>query len=458
MKVLSRRTVLRGAVAGGVVSLALPQLDAMLRPSEALAGGAAPEPFFGLFFWANGTPWHAGHGAEQGASGYPDLWTPGAVGPGVLVPGSTPSELCAPLARHSPVVISGLEPKTEIPGDPAGQGDGHMRGFMVALTGDRPRSVGFDHPSHTLTSLRPSIDQVVARDPAFYGTSPARFRSLHVGVSDARFHDYGHWNAISYNGPSSQNLPISSIAQLYSLLFDVPPDATETLRRARLLDAVREDAQSLRARLGAGDRARLDEHLEHVSEIQRRLELGAGASCVAPGMPGDGDVMGRADALARLLAVAVRCDLTRCFSFMLTSPASTHVFSALGAPDGMHKTCHDGLWEQVRAITRYHMECFATVLDRFAELTDASGASLMDRAVILGTSEYGEGWKHGNAEHPVVIAGGGAGRIVRGTHAREVGGNLSKAHLTALRALGLPYETWGWNGAETADSVAGVLV
>ena len=125
-----------------------------------------------------------------------------------------------------------------------------------------------------------------------------------------------------------------------------------------------EDAASLRARLGAGDRARLDAHLDHLGEIQRRLELSTGAACVAPAMPGDGDLAGRADAIARLLAVALRCDLTRVFSFMLTSPATTHVFSNLGVPNGMHKVCHDGEWEQVRAITRYQMQGFATVLDR----------------------------------------------------------------------------------------------
>lgn len=447
---LSRRTVLRGLAGGAVVSLALPPLEAMLTPRGALADAGDPGPFFGVFYWANGTPWHAGHTAE--ATGRPDLWTPASVGAGYA-----PSELLAPLAAHQPTVITGLTPHTEIPGDPPGQGDGHMRGFMVALTGDRPRSEGFDHPSHTLTALRPSIDQVVARDDAFYAGGATRFRSVHVGVSDARFHDYGHWNAISYNGPGSQNLPIHSIPQLYGMLFDVPPDADETLRRARLLDAVREDAASLRARLGAADRARLDEHLTHVDEIQRRLELSTGASCSAPAMPPDGDLRGRADAMARLLAVAIECDLTRVFTFMLTSPASTHVFGNLAVPDGMHKVCHDGGWDAVRAITRYQMECLATLCDRLAERTDPTGASLLDRGVILGVSEYGEGWKHSVAEMPALLIGGGQGRLARGVHVREPGGNLAKAHLTALRALGLPYESWGWNGAETRDHVAGLV-
>ena len=62
-----------------------------------------------------------------------------------------------------------------------------MRGFMVAMTGDRPQPETFDHSSHTLTSLGPSLDQRIAKDPGLYALQP-RFRSLEVGVSTARFH------------------------------------------------------------------------------------------------------------------------------------------------------------------------------------------------------------------------------------------------------------------------------
>lgn len=449
MKLLSRRTMLRGSVAGTALALGLPQLDAMLRPSGVLAGGERPRPFFGVFFWANGVPWQARHGSEQAAAGVPDVWTPPTTGPGAGM-----SEMLAPLARHQVTVLTGLEPKTAVPPSPPGQEDGHMRGFMVALTGDRIRPEGFDHPSHTLAPLRATIDQFVARDPSFYGASAPRFRSVHCGVSDARFHDYGHWNAISYNGPSSQNLPLMRPDQLYALLFSVPPDAAELRARASLLDAVREDAQSLRARLGVGDRARLDEHLEHVREIERRMTLATGAACAPPPAPSDGDLMVRANEMAELLAVALRCDLTGVFTFMLTSPASTHVFSNVGVADGLHKTCHDGLWEDVRRVTRHQMECFATVLDRLAEQTDATGASLLDRGLVLGVTEYGEGWKHSTNELPALLAGGANGRLARGVHVREEGGNFARVHLTALRALGIesggaPIAGWGWNGGET---------
>ena len=447
---IGRRTLLRGAVGGAAVGVALPALEAMLGPSGAYADGTDPGPIFGVFFWANGVPWHGGHGAQQ--AGHPDLWTPPSTGPGY-----TPSELLMPLARHPVSVLSGLEPKTAIPANPPGQGDGHMRGFMVGLTGDRIRPDGFDHPSHPLTALRPSVDQHVTRHPGFYGDEPSRFRSLVLGVSEARFHDYGHWNAISYNGPDSLNLPMLRPSQLHDQLFDVPADLAQLGGRARVLDAVMEDAAALRARLGARDRGRLDEHLTHLSEIQRRLDRSA-ATCEAPARPVDsGDLDERLDQMAELLAVALRCDLTRVFSMMLTSPATTHVFSHLGVPDGMHKTCHDGHWERVRAITAYQMEAFARFLDVLAGTTDATGASLLDRACIYATSEYGEGWKHSTAEMPVLLAGRACGALNERVHARERGGNLAQAHVTALRAIGLETPSWGWNGAETTEPVAGLL-
>jgi hypothetical protein len=447
---MSRRSFLRGALGGLGVALALPPLEAMLGEGRAAAQTPAYPPFFGLFYWANGTPWHARHGGEQAAAGYPDLWTPAATGAGFA-----PSPLLEPLARHRPTVITGLEPHTEVPPAPPGQEDGHMRGFMVAMTGDRIRPEGFDHPSHTLTALSPSLDQYVARHPGFY-TSAARFRTLEVGVSRARFHDYGHWNAISYNGPDSSNLPIMDPTALYDRLFAVPPDTREADRRRRLLDAVLEDAGSLRAKLGATDRGRLDAHLEHVRTLQRRIEVAA-PHCEVPGRPGDGgSLMEKTRTLGDLLALAVSCGLTRVFSVMLTSPATTHVFDHLGVPEDMHKICHDGRWEWVRDITRYQMECYAAFLDAFTA-PQPDGTTLLDRGLVYGTSEYGEGWKHSTKELPVVMVGGCNGALARGVHVREVDGNLCRAQLTALRALGLDEASFGKNGAQTSDVLPGLL-
>ncbi|CAN0021318.1 unnamed protein product [Laminaria digitata] len=450
---LSRRTFLRGCAASGAVALGLPLLEAMLAPKDATAADGV-KPFFGVFYWANGLPWTSKHGAEQAGGNFPDHWTPTANGK------YTPTPLLEPLAPYGVNVATNLRPTTQIPSAPPGQGDGHMRGFMVALTGDRPRSQDFNHSAHYLTSRRESIDQYVANHPDFYDPSaPPRYRSIEVGVSDARFHTYGHWNAISYNGPGSINLPIMKPSALYDRLFGVDLGGDENQRRALMLDAVLEDARGLEQNLGARDKQRLREHLEHVRAIERRFEASA-VQCTSPDRPVNrDDLIEKTRLQGQLLAAAINCELTRVFSFMLTSPASTHVFGNLGVPDGMHKTCHDGHWQRVYDITRYQMQAFAAFLEAF-DVPSPMGDTLLDRGVILGLTEYGEGWKHSVAELPAIIAGGGMGKLARGVHDRVADNNrsFSRAHLTALKALGLKDDSFGWSGGETRDPLSGFLL
>lgn len=473
-KRLSRRTFLRGSIAGlGTVSLGLPVLESMLDQNGALAQGSPP--FFGVFFWANGTPWHGEHAggsdvASQDPAEYrsrfgnvlhPDLWTPASQGANY-----TPSYLLAPLAGHRVNVATGLKPTMEIPASPGGQADGHMRGFMAALTGDRPRSMGFNHMAHALTARRPSIDQYVASHPDFYarGEAPV-YRSLEVGVSASRFHDYGHWNAISYNGPDSLNPATLSPHDLYQRLFSSSRSDQESAREVLLLDAVLEESRSLQQKLGAQDRQRLERHMDHIRGIEQRLQAGQQA-CMDPGLPPGTSLNLLEDTrqMAQLLAAAISCGLTRVFSFMLTSPASTHVFNEVPEvtlKQDMHTLCHNtegsqDSWESVKAATRYQMQCFATFLDAF-NTESMPGASLLEQGVILGTSEYGEGWKHSIKEMPVLLAGGGAGTLNKMVHTRLPTQSISMAHLTALRALGLKDASFGWSGGQTSEVIPGFL-
>ncbi|MEZ4293337.1 MAG: DUF1552 domain-containing protein [Polyangiaceae bacterium] len=448
---LPRRTFLRGALGGTAVALGLPALEAMLPAGSA---SAAPlPPIFGLFFWANGMPWHVGHGPGHAFDETPDLWTPTTTGEGY-----EPSELLAPLSPYSISVVTGLTPKTEIPAVPPGQDDGHMRGFMVAMTGDRIRPEGFDLATHTLSALRPTLDQHVAKHPQFYADDKPPYGSLILGVSTARYHEYGHWNSISYNAPDSLNLPVCSPAELHGMLFGLPPSAELRLRRAALLDAVMADAKSLERRLGAADKARVDAHLTHLSEIQHRLTL-TDTTCEAPDAPAlSEDLHLKTGIMAELLCAALSCGLTRVFSFMLTSPGSTHVFDNLGVPNDMHSTCHGGEWEPVRKMTAYQMEAFAILLQKMQATKDPTGASLLDRSLVFGTTEYGEGWRHSVAEMSCILAGTANGKLRPNVHVRAPDGNFSIAHVTALRALGLDTPSFGWNGGETSEQFSDLLV
>jgi hypothetical protein len=444
---LSRRRLLRGTLGGLPVALALPALEATM--GRAALAADSPEPIFGLFFWANGVPWHGGH---IGGDTHPDLWTPTGTGPGF-----TPSPLLALLGDHPYSVVTGLTPHTEIPSSPDGQGDGHMRGFMVATTGDRPRSEGFDHPTHTLTALRPTLDQLIARETSFYDAGVPRYRSLEVGASTSRFHDYGHWNAISYTGPDALNPATCDPSVLYERLFNFDAGTDSLLRRSALLDAVLDDAADLRAQLPAADRARLEAHMEHMYEVQRRLSLGAEA-CETPAAPGEStDLRTRADLISELLVAALACGQSRVFSYMLSSPASTHIFREVSVTSDMHTVCHSGDWDAVDRITQLQMSCFADLLDRLADARDPTGVSLLDRALVYGVSEYGEGYLHSVSEMPVVLAGRAAGGLQPGVHVREAGGNIARAQLTLLQALGLEFDSFGFNGAETASPFSELL-
>ena len=162
--------------------------------------------------------------------------------------------------------------------------------------------------------------------------------------------------------------------------------------------------------------------------------------------------------MADLLALGLKCGITRVFSFMLTSPATTHLFSNIpGVVNDMHTTCHAGQWDAVRDITHYQMQAFAILLDKLAAAEVAPGMSALDASVLFGTSEYGEGWKHGVQEMPVVIAGGGYGKLQKGRHLREPGGNMAKAHVTVLRGLGLDVASYGFHDAETSDDFSSDL-
>ncbi len=453
---LDRRTVLRGMLGGAACALGLPLLDAMRSDcGTALADGLPLPKRFGVFFWANGLPWHGAHGHPD----KPDLWTPATTGAGY-----NPSQLLEPLRGiHDRVsVITGLEPHTEVPPIPDGQGDGHMRGAAVALSSDRCRSEGFHHPSHVFAFNRPTLDQVIATTPSFVAPAGAgsqpRFKSIELGVSRALFHPYGHWMAISHAGPDKLNQPITSAADLWRHLFGVPTDTALLERRAGLLDAVSDDAKRLSSKLGVKDRERLDAHFSHLSELQKRLRATT-AACKVPAAPAgrSEDLKTELELQTRLLAVALQCDLTRVFSMMFTSPASNHVFSNLGVGAGMHQVCHDGNYNAVKAITTYHMQSLRIFLDVLASTQDIDGMSLLDTSVVLATSEYGEGYKHHPKEHPVLLCGRARGALKTGQHVRIPGGNLSRVHLTILRALGIDAKSYGFNGGATTEVLPGLV-
>lgn len=257
---VSRREMLRGAAYGSAVYLALPLLEAMLNNNgTALAAGNALPVRYGLYFWGNGLPWSVRHrGAVDPIFRNPiaddmvDNYTPTTEGKGFAV-----TDILRPLERHlSKInVVTGLEPKTQIPDSPVLLSDGHMRGICVALTADMINPVGFDHDTHTFAVNRMTFDQYIARHPQFYRDGVTQYRSLELGVSRAVMHEFGTWTCVSHNGPNSLNPAQRDPQKLFQQLFSSGPDMSEIGRRTHVLDAVSNDVRRLSARLGKRDQA-----------------------------------------------------------------------------------------------------------------------------------------------------------------------------------------------------------
>jgi hypothetical protein len=471
---ISRRRMLRGMLRGSAVGLGLPLFEAMLNDNgTALAAGAALPVRYGLFFWGNGLPWtyrHRGstdtvspgieHPLEDSLT---DLYTPLTTGKGFAV-----TETLKPLERHlaNINVVTGLEPKTAIPESPVGQSDGHMRGISVALTADQIRPEGFDHDPHIFAVSRATLDQVIAKHPQFYSDGAPQYRSLELGMSKAVLHDFGTWNSVSHNGPNSINPPIRDAQKLFEQLFSVKPDLLEVARRTSVLDVVAEDTRQLGARLGKRDRQRLDEHLTHISEIERRLNV-TRAACVTPATPasvvdGEVNVLDRLDVMADILVAALRCDVTRVFTVAFTTGASLMQMNGAGEINGtgahqLHDACHGGERDVITAFTKLNLTAYAKLLDKLTADQDVNGQTLLDNSVIMGTSEYGEGFTHSNKEHPFIFAGKAGGKLDTGWHVREEAGNMARAHLTVLRSLGIDAPSYGFNGGEATEPLPFLL-
>jgi hypothetical protein len=217
----------------------------------------------------------------------------------------------------------------------------------------------------------------------------------------------------------ADNSPSKVFARLF--LEGRPDEVRLQLRRLEdgrsILDDVRDQAGSLRAELGAGDREKLDEYLTSVRDLERRLVKDESwAKMPKPKIdakpPTDvansADIIGRAKLLFELAHLAFETDSTRLITIML--PGSTYVPPIQGVNLGHHDLSHHGKdpakLEQLKIVEQ---ETLKTVRDLLAKLkqTKEDGATLLDRTTVFLGSNLGDGSSHSVKNLPVLLAGGG---------------------------------------------------
>jgi len=397
-RALSRRTLLRGMG----TTLALPFLESMVPAFTALAQTPAKPPQrFGAVYFPNGAPMN--------------YWMPKTTGSELEI---TP--ILKPLEAHRDQLtivgnLSRAGGKTVT--DHAVSSAGWLSGVVAKQTEAEDISLGI------------TIDQVLAAQIG----QDTPFPSLEFATEDFSGYVGGcvpgysctYMNTISWSGPTAP-LPMEINPRVaFERMFGRAGDAGQRLARMRenrsILDSVADEARRLQGRLGARDRARLDEYLGTVREIERRIEqterrnTTSVNSVTAPiGVPEAFE--DHAAVMFDLIAVAYQADLTRVSTFMMAREASQRTYPVLAIPETHHDVSHHGNQPEKMAlhakIDTHFASLFAAFIDKLRASPDGDG-SVLDHSLIV----FGAGMSDGQAHsaYPLPLAAiGGAAKTLRG--------------------------------------------
>ncbi len=377
-------------------------------------------------------------------------WTPAAEGSAFDF-----SRILKPLEPHRRdlMVLSGLTQNT---GRALGDGPGdHARAAASFLTGIHPKkTAGAD------ISLGVSVDQIAAQKVG----SATRFASLELGCEDGRLvgncdsgYSCAYSNSISWRTSTTPLPPEVNPRAVFERLFG---DASETpeVRAKRLaynksiLDFVLDDTQKLKGDLGRTDRRKLDEYLDAVREIERRIEQAEhDHTQFTPTIEKPSGVpvefADHVHLMFDLMTLAFQADLTRISTFMICREGSTRTYREIGVSDSHHPLTHhrnNPEWiEKVTKINCFHLEQFAYFINKLKSTPDGDG-TLLDRMMVVYGSGLSDGNQHTHNELPVVLAGAGNGALRPGRHMRYPKETpMNNLYVAMLDHMGVPPEKIG---------------
>ena len=432
---LPRRTFLRGLG----VSLALPLLDGMVPAFGAIRASAAqPIQRLGIVYVPNGM--------------FMPNWTPAAA--------SGPLEITKtlePLGRFKDqmLMISGLCSEEGIARPGEGAGD-HARAAGAFLTGVHPKKT----EGHDIRAGI-SMDQIAARVMG----QETQLASLEVSLESAERAgscDPGYicayantlcWSSETTPLPMASN-PRAVFERLFGTSGTTDPAAWLAARKndKSLLDMVTAKVSRLRRELGPRDRVKLNEYLEAVRDVERRIQTAERQTArELPAVEQPAGVPETFEAHAKLMfdlqVLAYQADLTRVITFMVGQETSNRAYPEIGVPDAHHALSHHGgdkaLIEKLQRVDAHLMSMFAYYVDRLASTPDGDG-TLLDSMMLMYGSGMSDGNRHNHHDLPTLLVGGAGGQLHGGRHVRvDADTPNTNLFLTMLDKLGVPMETLG---------------
>jgi hypothetical protein len=389
--------------------MALPMLEAM-TPSQAAAPPTSSPRRLAWIYVPNGI--------------HMEAWTPEKAGPlGELPP------ILKPLTpfKDDLLVLTGLTAdKARANGD--GPGD-HARAMSAYLTGCQPRKTAGSN-----IKVGVSADQIAAQ---MIGHA-TRFPSLEIGAEGGRQagscdsgYSCAYSSSIAWRTESSPVAKETNPRLIFDRLFGargVAADYRAATYRKSLLDYVAEDARSLRLGLGSGDARKLDEYLDGVREIERRLARfdrpseakGAPGGAKAPtGVPKG--VSDHLRLLADMMALAFQADLTRICTFVFANEGSNRPYREVGISEGHHDLSHHGRDKakqaKIQKINTFHIEALAYLIGKLRSVHE-NGVPLLDSCLIAYGSGNSDGNRHNHDNLPTLLLGKGGGTVKPGRHVK----------------------------------------
>ena len=267
-----------------------------------------------------------------------------------------------------------------------------------------------------------------------------------VGTCDVGF-SCAYQNRLAWAGPSTP-LPVETNPRVvFDRLFGNVDSTDPAVRAARLrrqgsiLDSVLEKVDRLQGGLGTRDRAKLDEYLQSVREIERRIQNAESQGRELPVVESPAGIPVSYDEHARLMfdmqALAFQTDTTRVITFQIGREQSGATYPQIGVSDSHHPISHHGgdrnKIESLAKINAYHASLFAYFLERLASMPDGDDGTVLDNVVTLYGSAISEGNSHDVRNLPLLLAGGGGGRIGE-RPPRQVPGRDPAPHQPAAHA------------------------
>ena len=426
-KSLPRRTVLRGLGA----TVALPLLDAML-PAFSLRGRAAVSPVqrFQAFYVPNGMAM--------------EYWSPKGEGSAFEL-----SPILEPLGafRDQMLVLSGIKSSWNYI---------HAGASGSFLTGT-PR--GGRNEVEIIADV--SMDQILARQ---FGKE-TQVASLEMSMDAPNnagactgILSCAYTHTISWRSPT-QPLPMEHNPRaVFERLFGDTGTSDRAAREARLrqhksiLDSVNEKLADLRRALGQQDQVKVEEYAESIRDVERRIQKAEQQSGVElptleqpQGVPPVFE-----DHLALMLdlqLLAFQSDLTRVITFMIGKEQSARPYPQIGVPEAHHPLSHHEnkpeLIEHMSKINRYHTQLFSKYLAKLRATPDGDG-TLLDHMTILYGGGISNSTRHSGDNLPLLVVGGGAGRLKGGRHLTYTDKpSMANLLVTLMDKLDVPVERIG---------------